>query len=174
MQAILVFFAAAFALTAAPGCSPPPEPKTRRLSGLDELFERDELVIVANDGSRHTFDVYLALDVDQQRRGLMFVRNLPQQTGMLFVYDDEAIHSMWMKNTYISLDLVFARSDGTVSSVIRDTQPRSLRSLSAIEPVSFVLELNAGVTRRFNIGVGSQLIWEPKPGQSTAAIESAR
>jgi uncharacterized membrane protein (UPF0127 family) len=162
------------ALAAAPGCSSPREPQTPKLSGLDQLFERDELVIVANDGSRHTFNVYLAIDFEQQRRGLMFVRNLPEQTGMLFVYEDAAIHSMWMKNTYISLDIVFARSDGTVSSVIHDTQPRSLRSLSAIEPVSFVLELNAGVTRRLNIGAGSQLIWESKPGQSTAAIESAR
>ncbi|MCP4301500.1 MAG: DUF192 domain-containing protein [Gammaproteobacteria bacterium] len=173
MQSILVFFAA-MALATAPGCSPAPEPKTPKVSGLDELFERDKLVIVANDGSRHIFDVYLAIDLDQKRRGLMFVRNLPERTGMLFVYEDAAIHSMWMKNTYISLDIVFARSDGMVSSVIRDTQPLALRSLRSIEPVSFVLELNAGVARHLNIGAGSQLIWEPKPGQSTAAIESAR
>jgi uncharacterized membrane protein (UPF0127 family) len=92
----------------------------------------------------------------------MFVRDLPERTGMLFVYDEEATHSMWMKNTYIPLDIVFARRDGTISSVIRDAEPQSLRSLSSTEPVTFVLELNAGVTRRYNIGAGSRLIWSPK------------
>jgi hypothetical protein len=161
IRQLLFLFAAATAMAAGPGCGPQADPKTPRATGLDEMFELDQLEIVSNDGARHTFDVYLAIDYEQKRRGLMFVRNLPEQSGMLFVYDDESIHSMWMKNTYIPLDIVFARRDGTVSSVIHDTQPRSLDSLSAIEPVTYVLELNAGVARRLNIGAGSRLIWEP-------------
>lgn len=144
------------------GCSPQPEAIAPKQSGLDAMFERDTLVIVTNDGTSVDFDIYLATNFEQQRRGLMFVRDLPERTGMLFVYDEEATHSMWMKNTYIPLDIVFARSDGTVSSVIRDTQPQSLRSLASTEPVSLVLELNAGVTRRYNIGTRSRLIWSPK------------
>lgn len=163
---------AAATLAAVAACSPQPTPKTSGASSLESIFELDELVIVANDGSRHVFDVYLATTPEQQRRGLMFVRSLPESTGMLFVYDKAGMHSMWMKNTYISLDIVFARGDGTISSVIHDAQPLSLRSLAAIEPVQFVLELNAGVARRLQIGVGSQLIW--KPDQSTAAMASAR
>ncbi len=163
---------AAAALAANAACSPQPAPKTSNAPSLESMFEIDELVIVANDGSRHEFDVYLATTPEQQRRGLMFVRSLPERTGMLFVYDDAGIRSMWMKNTYISLDIVFARDDGTISSVIHDTQPLSLRSLSATEPVRFVLELNAGVARRLDIGAGSQLIWTPD--QSTAVIASAR
>ena len=144
---------------AASGCSPQPAAKPPDASGLDALFDVDELVIVANDGSRHTFDIYLALNFEQQRRGLMFVRHLPERTGMLFVYEDAGVRSMWMKNTYIPLDIVFARADGTVSSVIHDAEPLSLNSLRAVEPVSYVLELNAGVARRFKIGAGSQLLW---------------
>jgi uncharacterized membrane protein (UPF0127 family) len=160
IRQVLLLCAAATALAAGPSCGPQPDPKTPRVSGLDAMFELDQLEIVSNDGARHTFDVYLAVDHDQQRRGLMFVRDLPEQSGMLFVYDDSSIHSMWMKNTYISLDIVFTRRDGTVSSVIHDTTPRSLDSLSAIEPVVYVLELNSGVARRLNIGAGSRLIWE--------------
>jgi len=141
-------------------CSPQPEPRTPDASGLDAVFELDELLVVANDGARHTLDIYLALDYEQQRRGLMFVRDLPELTGMLFVYESAGMRSMWMKNTYIPLDIVFARADGTVSSVIHDTEPLSERSLSAIEPVNYVLELNAGVARRLKIGAGSQLIWQ--------------
>ena len=89
----------------------------------------------------------------------MFVRKLPLTTGMLFVYDGNEQRSIWMKNTYISLDIVYARADGSVSSVIHDTEPLSLRSLVSVEPVQYVLELNAGVARRFKIGTGSRLIW---------------
>ncbi len=64
-----------------------------------------------------------------------------------------------MKNTYMSLDMVFARADGAVSSVIHNTQPLSLDSQSSIEPVNFVLELNAGTARRLNIGRKSRIIW---------------
>ncbi len=152
-------------LCAAPlagGCSQHSEPKTPKVQTLDEFFEQDELQVVATDGTRHDLTVYLATTFEQKRRGLMFVRQLPERTGMLFVYDDESLHSMWMKNTFIPLDIVFARRDGTVSSVIKNAEPMSLKSLAAIEPVTFVLELNAGVARRYNIGPGSQLIWSPK------------
>lgn len=146
----------------AAGCSPQSEPRAPKVASLDDFFARDELVVVANDNTSHDFNVYLATSFEQQRRGLMFVRDLQPQTGMLFVYDEETLRSMWMKNTYIPLDIVFARSDGTVSSVIHDTEPLSLKSLSSIEPVTFVLELNAGVARRYRIGAGSRLIWSPK------------
>lgn len=144
-------------------CSPPPEPKAPSVASLDEFFEHDELTIVASDGSHHTFNIYLATSFEQQRRGLMFVRELPEKTGMLFVYDNESVRSMWMKNTYIPLDIVFARRDGTVASVIHDTEPLSLKSLSSTEPVTFVLELNGGVARRYEIGAGSRLDWIEKP-----------
>lgn len=146
------------------GCSPQPEARTPQGTGLDAMFERDDLVVVSKDGSRHQFVVYLATNTDQQRRGLMFVRELPERTGMLFVYDGEATRSMWMKNTFIPLDIVFARRDGTVSSVIHDAEPLSLRSLASVEPVRFVLELNAGASRRYNISAGSRLIWSPESG----------
>jgi uncharacterized membrane protein (UPF0127 family) len=127
---------------------------------LDRAFEKDVLVIVANEPACYRFDIYLALSREQQRRGLMFVRSMDTWTGMLFAYPSEDIHSMWMKNTFIPLDMVFARRDGTVSSVVRNTVPQSLESISSVEPVSFVLELNAGTTERLAIDAGSRLIWE--------------
>lgn len=160
IRSILTSFVALFVLASLLACGPQqPAEKTPGIKDLEDAFARDQVVIVTSDGSRHSFDVYLALDYEQQRRGLMFVRDLPERTGMLFVYDEPGIRSMWMKNTYVSLDIVFARENGTVSSVISATQPLSEQSLSAIEPVSYVLELNAGVARRLGIGRGSQLVW---------------
>ena len=128
---------------------------------LDGNFGRGTLTIESDDGVQHTLAIYVATDADQQRRGLMFVRNMPESTGMLFVYERSDMHSMWMKNTYIPLDMVFARADGTVSSVIHDTQPLSLTSQGSVEPVNYVLELNAGTARRLNIGRKSRISWEP-------------
>lgn len=128
---------------------------------LDATFEQDVLVVVANETACLRFDVYLALSPAQQRRGLMFVRDLPERTGMLFVYGDEQVRSMWMKNTYIPLDIAFARADGTVINVARDTEPQSLKSIPSAAPARYVLELNAGLSERLAIGAGSRLLWGP-------------
>ena len=141
------------------GCSPQPAVEAGTVPELDGVFDFDTLVIVNDAGESLDFDVYLARNPEQRRRGLMFVRHMPERTGMLFVYDDDAFHSMWMKNTYIPLDMIFARSDGTVSSVITDTVPQTLNSNVSVEPVRYVLELNAGTTRLLQIGTGSRILW---------------
>jgi uncharacterized membrane protein (UPF0127 family) len=125
---------------------------------LDEAFGRDAIVIEATEWACWSFDVYMALDMAQQRRGLMTVRKLPMFTGMLFVYADESRHSMWMKNTFIPLDILFIRMDGTVSSIARHTEPQSLRSIASSEPVGYVLELNAGLTEDLHIDDQSHVL----------------
>lgn len=126
---------------------------------VDQAFGKDVLVIAARDAC-HRFDIYLALSREQQRRGLMRVRSLPSSTGMLFVYATEDYHSMWMKNTFIPLDILFAKGDGSIISIAKNTVPQSLESIRSTGPVMFVLELNAGITERLAIEPGSQLIWE--------------
>lgn len=128
---------------------------------LDAAFDRDVLIIEASEHACYRFDIYLAVDYEQQRRGLMHVRDLPATTGMLFVYQDRDNRAMWMKNTYIPLDIAFVRSDGTIANIARHTEPLSLRSIRSVEPVTYVLELNAGVTERLAIDVGSRLLWGP-------------
>jgi len=127
---------------------------------LDESFSKDVLIVEASAHACHRFNVYLAVNNPQRARGLMHVRHLPPDTGMLFIYERSDFLSMWMKNTLISLDIVFARLDGSIASVVRNTEPMSLRSIVATEPVSFVLELNAGTTERLFIDENSRLILE--------------
>ena len=126
---------------------------------LDTAFGRDTLVISADRFACHLFDIWVAVSRPQQTRGLMFVRTLPERTGMLFVYAEPGPRSMWMKNTFIPLDMLFIRADGSVSTVVADTVPQSLRSIRSVEPVSYVLELNAGVTAALGIGVDSRIVW---------------
>ena len=126
---------------------------------LDDAFGTDVLIISTASTGCFKFDIHVAVDRNQQQRGLMFIREMPDWNGMLFVYRRAGIRSMWMKNTFIPLDILFAREDGAVSSVIANTEPQSLASISAIEPVHYVLELNAGVAERYGIGEGSQLMF---------------
>ena len=92
-------------------------------------------------------------------RGLMHVRSLPEFTGMIFIYRQAGIRSMWMKNTYIPLDMLFIRGDGSVASVIENTTPLSLESRRSAEPVNFVLELNGGMAARLDIGEQSRIVF---------------
>lgn len=113
---------------------------------LESAFDKDSLIISASQHACHLFEIYIATTRAQHVRGLMRVRDLPFNTGMLFVYKTPAVRSMWMKDTYIPLDILFIRADGTISSIETHTEPLSLRTISATEPLIFVLELNAGVT----------------------------
>ncbi len=132
--------------------------RSDEMQSLDEAFEQDVLIIETATQGCFKFDIYLAVTRTQQQRGLMFVRELPQWSGMLFPYKRAGIRSMWMKNTYIPLDILFARGDGSVSSVEANTEPLSLKSISAIEPINYVLELNAGTAEKLGIDGNSRLI----------------
>lgn len=129
-------------------------------TGLGERFDASSLSIVNDAGENLDFDIYLAHSPDQQQRGLMHVRKMPVTTGMLFVYERPGIRSMWMKNTYIPLDLLFIDANGKVSSIVHNATPLSLASRSSTEPVKYVLELNGGSAIRFGIGTSSRIIWE--------------
>lgn len=124
---------------------------------LSDRFERGTLVIEAGANACYRFDIWLAESTDQHRRGLMYVREMPRFEGMLFIYPDPARLSMWMKNTYIPLDILFIRADGTIASIAANTDPLSLESIASSEPVKYVLELNAGVSAELGIAPGNRI-----------------
>ncbi len=128
---------------------------------LDAAFERDVLIIEASRFACYRFDVWLAVDRPQQMRGLMHVREMPDTSGMLFIYDSADYRSMWMKNTFIALDIAFARADGSIANIIANTEPQSLQSISSTDAVMYVLELNAGTAGRLSIDQNSRLLWGP-------------
>ena len=128
---------------------------------LDAVFERDVLIIEASEFACYRFDIWLAVERSQQLRGLMHVRDMPEKAGMLFVYDRANYQSMWMKNTYISLDIAFVRSDGSIANIVVNTEPLSLNSISSTDAVTYVLELNAGTADRLSIDEDSRLLWGP-------------
>lgn len=126
---------------------------------LDAAFDKDVLVIEASNDACYLFEVYLAVSRQQQARGLMYVRELPEFTGMLFVYPEKRALSMWMKNTYIPLDILFIRADGSIANIEANTVPLSLESISAIEALNYALELNAGTAARLGIDTSSRVLF---------------
>jgi uncharacterized membrane protein (UPF0127 family) len=116
----------------------------------------EPLTIVTASGPQR-FEVEVARNDADRQQGLMFRRSLAPDRGMLFDFARREPVSMWMKNTYISLDMLFIRADGTVARVAENTEPLSTRVIESGEPVLGVLELVAGTARRLGIKQGDRV-----------------
>ena len=101
----------------------------------------------------------LATTPDQMATGLMYRREMAADRGMLFDYGrDQAGISMWMKNTFIPLDMLFVKADGSVLNIAERTVPQSLASVSAAGAVRAVIELNGGTAARLRIKPGDKVL----------------
>jgi uncharacterized membrane protein (UPF0127 family) len=116
----------------------------------------EPLTIHAKTGA-HRFSVEVARNDADRAQGLMFRRSMPPDQGMLFDFGQAQPVTMWMKNTYIPLDMLFIRGDGTIARIAPDAEPLSTRTIPAGEPVPFVLELNAGTAARLGIAAGDRV-----------------
>jgi len=103
---------------------------------------------------RPSFQVEVADDDWERERGLMFRERLASGWGMLFLYPTEQLHSFWMKNTYVALDLVFLGPDGHVRGVVARARPLDPAPLAIGTPSRDVLELPAGAARKAGIRAG--------------------
>jgi uncharacterized protein len=108
----------------------------------------------------HTFDVWVANSPERQEQGLMFVRDLPQGRGMIFPENPPRTMNMWMKNTYVELDMVFVSAAGRISKIIPHAHPLSETTLSSDAPVAIVLEIGGGEAERLGLSVGDHLAWK--------------
>lgn len=130
---------------------PPPDPFTFR--------PKSDLSVVTASGT-HRFRVGIAADEASRQRGLMFVRRLPANQGMLFLFPQARLATFWMRNTYISLDIAFIAEDGTVVNVVEHTTPLSLEPIESLAPVVGVLELVAGTAKRIGLKAGDRIVHE--------------
>jgi uncharacterized protein len=112
---------------------------------------------IAGRSGVHAFSVELALTPEEQSRGLMYRRSLPEGQGMLFDFKRDQETSFWMKNTYVPLDIIFIRSDGRIHRIAENTEPLSERLVSSNGPVRAVLEVVAGTTRKLGIAPGDRV-----------------
>jgi uncharacterized membrane protein (UPF0127 family) len=116
----------------------------------------ESLVVVSGD-KRHAFQVEVMRTDEQRARGLMHRNYMPADRGMLFDFKAVEPVAMWMQNTYISLDMLFIRADGTIARIAERTEPLSTRTIPSGEPVLSVLEINGGVSKTLGIKAGDRV-----------------
>jgi uncharacterized membrane protein (UPF0127 family) len=142
----LLALLSAGACAAAPGSREP----------LDKFPQ--SVVQVASGGTLHRFRVWVADTPERRAQGLMWIRELAEDRGMLFVFTPVQYTSFWMQNTYVSLDLLFVAADGRIVNIVAQATPLSTAPLESAAPVRGVLEVPAGTAGRLGIRPGDRVV----------------
>ncbi|WP_170162679.1 DUF192 domain-containing protein [Pacificibacter maritimus] len=121
------------------------------------LCDPNTVQIVTQDGPV-PFSIALAQTAAERSRGLMYVASMPEDMGMLFVYEKAGPVSFWMKNTLIPLDMIFTDTRGVIVSIHKNAIPHDETPIFGGNAIFSVLELNAGVSEAKNIKIGDVLL----------------
>jgi uncharacterized membrane protein (UPF0127 family) len=116
-------------------------------------------IVLKTETGDHNYDIEVATTDQERAIGLMYRRSLPENSGMLFLYDRPQPAAMWMKNTFIPLDIIFIAPDGTVLRIETHTEPFSTRSIYSAGDIVGVLELNAGQADKIGLKRGDKVIF---------------
>jgi len=112
---------------------------------------------IASKTEVHVFAVELAVTDEERARGLMYRRSVPEAYGMLFDFKRDQEVTMWMRNTYVSLDMIFIQSDGRIRTIAENTEIESEKIIPSRGPVRAVLEVAAGTARKLGIQSGDRV-----------------
>ena len=126
-------------------------------AGAGETFKTTHVKV----GS-HPLTVELALSEPQRMQGLMHREKLGRDDGMLFVFDEPAYQSMWMKNTLIPLSVAFLDADGRILNIL-DMEPQTLDTHTSAGPSVYAIETNKGWFEQNNVKAGEKVTGLPKP-----------
>ncbi len=116
-----------------------------------------EIIDMRSASGLHKVSVEVMRTPEQLERGLMFRKYMPDDRGMLFDFKSEAPIMMWMKNTYIPLDMVFISKDGTITGIAENAEPLSESIIPSNGPIQAVLEINAGVSAKLGLKKGDKI-----------------
>jgi uncharacterized membrane protein (UPF0127 family) len=117
---------------------------------------------ISGGGATHPFTIWVANTPARGEQGLMFVRELPAERGMVFTGDAPKVWSMWMRNTYIPLDMLFVAVDGHVVKIAHAI-PHDETPISSEVEVNGVIELQGGISEKLHLKVGDIARWKPIP-----------
>lgn len=117
----------------------------------------DDRVTISGDWGQARFAVQIADDAAERAQGLMFVRQMPTMSGMLFIYEFPQRAGFWMHNTMIPLDMLFADTTGRIVTVHQDAIPKDRTAIPGGDDIRFVLEINGGLAARLGIAPGDHM-----------------
>ena len=124
--------------------------------GAAQAANIEPLEIVTKSGVQ-VFAVEIATTEQEKETGLMYRKELADGKGMLFDFSPEQEVSMWMKNTYISLDMIFIRADGRILRIAENTEPMSTKIIPSRGLAKGVLEVIAGTAQKYGIAPGDRV-----------------
>lgn len=134
------------------------EPEEIETGESFEFTKEGELSLIKPDGDTiQELDIEFAESQYEKETGLMYRESMEDNQGMLFIYQEEAPRSFYMKDTYIPLDIIFYSADSTAVSFQENAEPMNETSLSSGEPAQFILEINAGLVEEWNIEEGDKI-----------------
>ncbi len=129
----------------------------------DRSVPGPRVVVETSDGRRHAVDVELARTEAEQRKGLMNRSSLPENAGMLFLFDTSRVQTFWMRNTLIPLDMIFISDDGRIVGIVERAEPQTLTERSVGKPSRYVLEVNGGWSAAHGVRAGDRVRFENVP-----------
>lgn len=121
-------------------------------------FDKEPLLIQTAAGKTLHFTVEVAVTPDQRAHGLMFRKTMADDAGMIFDFGEPRRVAMWMENTFLPLDMLFADDTGTIRHIKENATPYSRDIIDSMSPVKYVVELNAGIVDKFGIKVGDRIM----------------
>ncbi len=124
----------------------------------DMHFDKEPLIIQTAAGKMLHFTVEIASTNDQRAYGLMFRKAMAEDAGMIFDFGVSRRVTMWMENTVLPLDMLFADDRGTITHIKEDATPYSQDIIDSMGEVRYVVEVNAGVARKLNIRPGDRIV----------------
>jgi len=122
----------------------------------EERFSTEEFTLTTDDDQVHTFEVEIADTEAKRELGLMFRKQMDEGQGMLFVFGQKQRVRMWMKNTYLPLDMVFLDQDLQIQTIVEHAVPQSETIIDSVSKVDFVLELLGGTVQRLGLKIGDK------------------
>jgi hypothetical protein len=122
-------------------------------------FAKSHLQIIGKNG-KHDFNVEIADVPEKHERGLMFRKHMPENSGMIFLFTQAHIVNMWMKDTYIPLDMVFIKNGGKIVKIVANSKPMSVNTISSDEKIVAVLELNSGICEKLDIKKNDTIVFQ--------------
>lgn len=126
-------------------------PKFRKDGDLKFLNDKDEVVF--------EIEMETAKTMEEHARGLMYRPEMPENQGMLFIFDEERYQSFYMRNTIISLDIIYVNANKEIVDIYKETKTMDETSLPSAAPAQFVVEINAGLCDKYGIANGTKILF---------------
>lgn len=127
----------------------------------ESIFNKEGELTFNNSKNEYISNIIIEIaETDAERSNGLMIRDKMRETeGMLFIFDYETPQSFWMKNTFLSLDIIFVNKKNEIVKIHKNTEPLSEKSLPSIEPALYVVEVIAGYTEKYNIKKGDKITW---------------